>query len=103
MIATHSCGPRPAIAIETIHCVHVLSADILPCPLCGSARRFEFQVLPHLVHYLGQDAEASESLDFGTIAVYTCSASCDPRRGLPEEEGLSGAYAEEFVWVLPPL
>ena len=28
----------------------------------------------------------------GTIAVYTCSASCCPRPG-------DGTYAEEFVWV----
>ena len=36
---------------------------------------------------------AKDRLDWGTIAVYTCTASC----------GDSGAYLEEAAWVQPPL
>ena len=43
----------------------------------------------------GASAEegAKDGLDWGTIAVYTCTASC----------GDSGAYLEEAAWVQPPL
>jgi Programmed cell death protein 2, C-terminal putative domain len=33
--------------------------DIPPCELCGTARTFEFQVMPQLLHYLGVDAVSS--------------------------------------------
>lgn len=76
--------------------------DVPPCPRCGSPRRFEFQVLPQLLHYLGVDDEATGSLDFGSVAVYSCAASCATA---PEGGASAGdaAYAEEFVWVQPPL
>lgn len=37
-----------------------------------------------------------------TIAVYTCSASCVPEAGTCEEDQ-SPAYAEEYVFVQPPI
>lgn len=40
-----------------------------------------------------EEEGAKDGLDWGTIAVYTCTASC----------GDSGAYLEEAAWVQPPL
>ncbi|KAK9794945.1 hypothetical protein WJX73_007647 [Symbiochloris irregularis] len=62
------------------------------CPHCHSARQFEFQVMPQMIHYLGVDADAATSPDWGTIAVYSCPRSC----------ATSEAYTEEHVWVQPP-
>ena len=74
---------------------------------CGAARRFEFQVLPTLVNHLDVDSELNSAIDFGSIAVYTCSRSCAPAasdgtRGM-NVDGKSEAYAEECVLVHPPL
>ena len=52
---------------------------IPPCPRCGAARQFEFQVLPQALHFMGVDSSQAEAPDWSTIAVYTCSASCAPR------------------------
>ena len=56
--------------------------QIPPCPRCGAARQFEFQVLPQALHFMGVDSSQAEAPDWSTIAVYTCSASCAPRAGL---------------------
>jgi pre-rRNA-processing protein TSR4 len=69
--------------------------DVPACPNCGTARRFEFQIMPQLIHFLGEDDADPLSLDWGAIAVYSCPRSCR-RAG----EGGS-AYVEEFVWVQP--
>jgi len=66
------------------------------CPICKSKRRFEFQILPTLVSFIvpKESVEFNDTtLDFGSIAVYTCSKSC----------ALDGEYAEEFVLVHPPM
>lgn len=73
-----------------------------PCPRCGAARRFEFQVLPQIINHLEVDSELASAVDFGAIAVYTCSESCAPPAEA-KEEGVSAAYAEEIVLVHPPL
>lgn len=62
------------------------------CELCGSERTFEFQIMPQLLHYVGGDACG---LDFGTVVVYSCDASCD--LGQDGEKG-SGGLVEEFIW-----
>lgn len=59
--------------------------DIPNCP-CGSVRQFEFQVLPQLLNSIVESS--SESLDWGTLLVYTCKRSCDTNE----------AYHSEFVW-----
>ncbi|XP_037076921.1 programmed cell death protein 2-like [Pollicipes pollicipes] len=65
------------------------AADVPACR-CGAARQFEFQVLPQLLNHLDLD-ETGDSVDWGTLAVYTCSDSCQPPAGEP-------AYAAEVVW-----
>ncbi|MBA0858858.1 hypothetical protein Goshw_001150 [Gossypium schwendimanii] len=62
-------------------------ADIPICSYCGGHLCFEFQILPQLLYYFGVKNDA-ESLDWATIAVYTCEASC---------EGVG--YKQEFAWV----
>jgi pre-rRNA-processing protein TSR4 len=84
-----------------------------PCPRCLAPRKFEFQVLPQIINHLDVDSELASAVDFGTMAVYTCSKSCaltagghaersddGTAEGIPE---MSAAYAEEIVLVHPPL
>lgn len=51
------------------------------------------QVLPQLLAYIEQEEEptSNDCLDWGTVAVYTCSASCCAPEGEPQ-------YVEEFTW-----
>ena len=74
-----------------------------PCPRCAAPRAFEFQVLPQVINHLDVDSELASAVDFGTMAVYTCSKSCSPPEEGAEGEGVSAAYAEEIVLVHPPL
>ncbi|CAG9460289.1 unnamed protein product [Pedinophyceae sp. YPF-701] len=69
--------------------------DVPPCPACGAPRRFEFQVMPQLLARLHLDPEDPRGLDFGTVVVYSCAASCPG----PAADG--GGYREEYVWVQP--
>jgi pre-rRNA-processing protein TSR4 len=46
-----------------------------------------------------QDGKKDEALDFGTIAVFSCTASCD---GKNKDESLGG-YKKEFAWRQKPL
>ncbi|CAG0917128.1 unnamed protein product [Notodromas monacha] len=57
-----------------------------PCALCGAPRHFEFQIMPQLLTHLSLGSE-KDAVDWGTIAVYTCSDSCRPSE-----------YAREFLW-----
>ncbi|ESO86952.1 hypothetical protein LOTGIDRAFT_220203 [Lottia gigantea] len=59
----------------------------IPTCSCGSSRQFEFQVLPQLLCQLDVDS-VGESLDWGVMAVYTCSQDCD----------IGNKYQEEFIW-----
>lgn len=62
-------------------------ADIPKCNSCGGPSCFEFQILSQLLYYFGVNNDA-DSLDWATIAVYTCEASCD-----------GDGYKDEFAWV----
>lgn len=64
------------------------SGDIPKCNYCGTRRAFEFQILPQLLYYFNVKNDKN-SLDWATVVVYTCEASCDE----------AGAYKEEFAWV----
>lgn len=44
---------------------------IPPCPICKAERTAEFQIMSTILSSLGIDATDADSLDFGTIAVYT--------------------------------
>ncbi|XP_035755586.1 programmed cell death protein 2, partial [Egretta garzetta] len=60
--------------------------DIPNC-LCGAKRIFEFQIMPQLLNHLQVDS-LGESIDWGTLVVYTCANNC----------GEGNAYLEEFIW-----
>ncbi|XP_067845645.1 programmed cell death protein 2 [Heptranchias perlo] len=60
--------------------------DIPNCS-CGAKRVFEFQVMPQLLYQLKVD-RLGESLDWGTLVVYTCEQSCDH----------GNEYSPEFLW-----
>ncbi|XP_067149502.1 programmed cell death protein 2 isoform X2 [Apteryx mantelli] len=60
--------------------------DIPNCS-CGAKRIFEFQIMPQLLNHLKVDS-LGESIDWGTLAVYTCANNCN--------EG--NQYTEEFIW-----
>ena len=52
--------------------------------------RPRLQILPQLLNHLDLD-EMGDSVDWGTLAVYTCSESCQTAdSGRP--------YRQEFVW-----
>lgn len=80
------------------------------CEHCGAPRAYECQVLPQMIATVtpkaalsgwspaGSDAGSSApriTIDFGTIIVYTCTASCSPPATAP------CPYLQEFVWVQP--
>jgi pre-rRNA-processing protein TSR4 len=54
----------------------IASATVPACERCGARRRFEFQVMPQAITYLGVDSADDDAPDWATIAVFTCSASC---------------------------
>uniref|UniRef100_UPI00358FDA81 programmed cell death protein 2 isoform X3 n=1 Tax=Myxine glutinosa TaxID=7769 RepID=UPI00358FDA81 len=73
---------------------HVPSShDIPPCS-CGAQRAFEFQIMPQLLNDLNVD-KLGASIDWGTLAVYTCSQSCRPAT---DGETRTYSYLPEFVW-----
>ncbi|KFP07471.1 Programmed cell death protein 2, partial [Calypte anna] len=60
--------------------------DIPNCS-CGAKRIFEFQIMPQLLNHLQVDS-LGESIDWGTLVVFTCADSC----------GEGKEYLEEFIW-----
>ncbi|NWX20499.1 PDCD2 protein, partial [Aegotheles bennettii] len=60
--------------------------DIPNCS-CGAKRIFEFQIMPQLLNHLQVDS-LGESIDWGTLVVYTCADNC----------GEGNEYLEEFIW-----
>eukprot|EP00058_Branchiostoma_floridae_P018915 XP_002604404.1 hypothetical protein BRAFLDRAFT_79292 [Branchiostoma floridae] len=66
---------------------HIPTAEDIPDCTCGAPRQLEFQVMPQLLNYLQVDS-LKDSIDWGTLAVYTCVNSC--------EQGT--AYHPEFLW-----
>lgn len=63
---------------------------IIPKCICGAERKFEFQLMPYLLHLLNisksnQDADKKSATTlpaerWGTIGVYSCCHSCDDSR-----------------------
>lgn len=139
--------------------------DISPCQYCGAERKFEFQLMPQIIHILTQKSEISDktdvdlpdnqqallaasdiiekakeegtetllpegferkqmeiveklkkqvlnesdrrndSIDFGTISVYTCTRSCGDGNNFNDELSMGnnlGSYRQEFAWRQPP-
>ncbi|KAM7406276.1 hypothetical protein PAMP_000664 [Pampus punctatissimus] len=66
---------------------HIPSHQDVPACTCGAKRTFEFQVMPQLLNSLCVDSTGA-SIDWGTLAVYACSVSCDHDNN----------YSPEFIW-----
>ena len=49
--------------------------QIIPNCDCGAPRKFEFQIMPQLLNYIG------DNIDWGTILVYTCTSDCSRANG----------------------
>ncbi|XP_076830784.1 programmed cell death protein 2 isoform X1 [Brachyhypopomus gauderio] len=66
---------------------HVPSKGEVPKCQCGANRSFEFQIMPQLLNHLKVD-QPDESIDWGTLVIYTCTDSCDQ----------GNKYSSEFIW-----
>ncbi|KAM9765125.1 programmed cell death protein 2 isoform 1-T1 [Menidia menidia] len=66
---------------------HIPVDEDIPACTCGAKRTFEFQVMPQLLNNLRVDSTGA-SIDWGTLVVYTCSASCNH----------DDQYSQEFIW-----
>ena len=63
-----------------------------------TSRHLTSQILSTLIAALGVDDTAKDSLDFGTLLVYTCTASCDPPPdGYAVELAVHQAFAADGV------
>lgn len=67
--------------------IGIPSTDDIPKCSCAAPRQFEFQVMPQLLSHLDVD-RLDDSLDWGTLCVYTCSKNCS----------ISNNYHPEFLW-----
>jgi len=66
--------------------------QIPPCEACGARRVFEFQVMPQMLNHLSLDTALNEaSIDWGVLAVYTCSENC-------KAQGEGKGYLREFIY-----
>ena len=71
-----------------------IDADIANCEYCGEKRVFEFQIMPQLLNIVKLDNNSSQNMneatvDWGTIAIYTCEKSCNSS---------GNQYKREFAW-----
>jgi hypothetical protein len=81
---------------------HLSQKDVPACEHCGAARAFEFQIMPQLLsalrpHEIGGVGE----IDWGTLAVYTCTKSCEGGAaggGGGGEDGQGSGYVKEVIW-----
>lgn len=48
---------------------------------------YQFQIMPQLLNHLKVD-RPDASIDWGTLAIYTCATSCDQGNN----------YSAEFLW-----
>ncbi|KAI8868328.1 hypothetical protein GQ42DRAFT_125405, partial [Ramicandelaber brevisporus] len=67
--------------------------DIPACELCGGERELEMQIMPQLLDKIGIDHKGIDSIDWGTLLIYTCANSCS-LNGLD----LKKRYAEEVLF-----
>ncbi|KAF5397623.1 Programmed cell death protein 2 [Paragonimus heterotremus] len=73
---------------------------VADCEACGAKRVFEFQVTPQLLIYLKLDQLGKTSPDFGSLYIFTCSASC-PLPRVIKSDGNEGATTSEIVEYQP--
>ncbi|XP_061192730.1 programmed cell death protein 2-like [Saccostrea echinata] len=84
-------APEQVLRYDRGGCPLLVSSDNKPDKIpnctCGAQRQFEFQVMPQLLCHLGVD-QVGDSIDWGTLCVYTCSANCYH----------GNQYQQEYLW-----
>nr|CAG4641500.1 EOG090X0266 [Eurycercus lamellatus] len=65
-----------------------IPTSVPECELCGSKRKFEFQIMPQMLNYLQLDSVSEQGVDWGTLLIYICENNCD--EGHP--------YKDEYLW-----
>lgn len=63
--------------------------SIPECDHCHGPRTFEFQILSTLLNYIGVNHIAVDSLDWGSLFIYTCKQNCALGKDV---------FAEEVLW-----
>ncbi|KAM9978795.1 hypothetical protein ACTFIY_012555 [Dictyostelium cf. discoideum] len=75
-------------------------SQIPTCSNCGSNRKFEFQILPQLLYFLGMDSSLennSSDIDFGILSIYTCESSCKINNSSSSPSS-SSSFVKEFIF-----
>ncbi|KAI6234312.1 Programmed cell death protein 2 [Aphelenchoides fujianensis] len=72
----YALGGRPLSATDRSPLPSVEAGHVPNCERCGTARVFEFQLMPHLLSLLEVDAPGA-SVDWAAVFVFTCKNSCD--------------------------
>ena len=49
-----------------------------PCDICKSHRSFECQIMPQLLNHLELQPLNRDSLDWGSIYIFSCPKNCSP-------------------------
>jgi len=76
----------------------VKSEEIGTCSCCGGERKFEFQILPQLLHFILDSTNSdpnSNEIDFGILNIYTCVNSCEYKSSSTTKP-LN--YVQEFIF-----
>ncbi|KAI8093515.1 programmed cell death protein 2 [Halteromyces radiatus] len=68
---------------------HQRPTNIPPCVKCGGPRTFEFQILSTLLNFLDVSHLATDSLDWGSLYIYSCKHNCDVG---------DQVFVPEFIW-----
>jgi pre-rRNA-processing protein TSR4 len=63
--------------------------SIPDCDRCYGPRTFEFQILSTMLNFIGINHVAVDSLDWGSLFVYTCKQNCEIGKDV---------FAEEVLW-----
>ena len=89
---------------------HLSPEDVPACEYCGAARAFEFQIMPQLLNALRpHEIGGVGEIDWGTLAVYTCTMSCNGLAAAVNAAGdnsghgrtassAESAYMREVIW-----
>ncbi|KAI9023551.1 programmed cell death protein 2 [Phycomyces nitens] len=62
--------------------------SIPACEKCGGVRTFEFQILSTILNFLAVSHTSEDSLDWGSLYIYTCKHNC----------ALTDVFAAEYIW-----
>ena len=89
-ILRYNRGGKPLLATD-----HAKAPETIPsCNNCGATRRYEFQLMPHLLSLIDID-DISNKVDFATVLIYTCSDDCEIKDfGYTEEY----AFKQDFIF-----